>query len=60
MVQEYGKYFKLKTGIFRCGCITGPAHQGAQLHGFLSYLVKCIVNKKNIKNGILNIIFTQL
>mgnify|MGYP000873777520 CR=1 FL=1 len=49
MVQEYGKYFKLKTGIFRCGCITGPAHQGAQLHGFLSYLVKCIVNKKNIK-----------
>ena len=60
MVQEYGKYFKLKTGIFRCGCITGPAHQGAQLHGFLSYLVKCIVNKKKYKNGILNIIFTQL
>jgi len=46
MVQEYGKYFKLKTGIFRCGCITGPAHQGAQLHGFLSYLVKCIMNNK--------------
>ena len=46
MVQEYGKYFKLKTGIFRCGCITGPAHQGAQLHGFLSYLVKCIVSNK--------------
>ena len=46
MVQEYGKYFKLKTGIFRCGCITGPAHQGAELHGFLSYLVKCIVSNK--------------
>ncbi len=43
MAQEYGRYFGLKTGIFRCGCITGPAHMGAELHGFLSYLVKCIV-----------------
>lgn len=42
MVQEYGRYFKLKTGIFRGGCLTGPAHSGAKLHGFLSYLVKCI------------------
>lgn len=43
LVQEYGKYFGLKTGIFRCGCVTGPAHSGTQLHGFLSYLVRCIM-----------------
>jgi CDP-paratose 2-epimerase len=43
MAQEYGKYFGLRTGIFRGGCLTGPAHSGAQLHGFLAYLVKCIV-----------------
>lgn len=42
MVQEYGKYFGLKTGIFRGGCLTGPAHSGTQLHGFLAYLIKCI------------------
>ncbi len=42
MVQEYGKYFGLKTGVFRGGCLTGPAHSGAKLHGFLSYLVRCI------------------
>lgn len=42
MVQEYGKYFGLKTVVFRGGCLTGPAHSGAKLHGFLSYLVKCI------------------
>jgi CDP-paratose 2-epimerase len=42
MVQEYGKYFGLHTGIFRCGCITGPAHSGARLHGFLAYLVGCV------------------
>jgi CDP-paratose 2-epimerase len=41
MVQEYGKYFGLKTGTFRGGCLTGPNHSGAQLHGFLAYLVKC-------------------
>jgi CDP-paratose 2-epimerase len=43
MTQEYGRYFGLKTGIFRCGCITGPAHSSAELHGFLAYLVKCAV-----------------
>ncbi|MCX6128319.1 MAG: NAD-dependent epimerase/dehydratase family protein [Proteobacteria bacterium] len=43
MVQEYGRYFGLKTGTFRGGCLTGPAHSGAELHGFLSYLVKCAV-----------------
>lgn len=46
MCQEYGKYFNLKTGIFRGGCLTGPNHSGAELHGFLSYLVKCIMNDK--------------
>jgi CDP-paratose 2-epimerase len=43
MVQEYGRYFGLKTGVFRGGCLTGPAHSGAELHGFLSYLVRCAV-----------------
>lgn len=46
MVQEYGRYFNLKTGIFRGGCLTGPAHSAAQLHGFLAYLVNCIANEK--------------
>lgn len=44
MVQEYGKYFGMKTGIFRSGCITGPNHAGVKQQGFLSYLVKCAVN----------------
>jgi len=43
LVQEYGKYFGMKTGVFRGGCLTGPAHAGAELHGFLAYLMKCIV-----------------
>lgn len=46
MVQEYGRYFGLKTGTFRGGCLTGPAHSAAQLHGFLAYLVYCIINEK--------------
>ena len=41
MVQEYGKYFGIKAGVFRGGCLTGPNHSGAQLHGFLAYLMKC-------------------
>jgi len=41
LVQEYGRYFGLKTGIFRGGCLTGGGHSGTQLHGFLSYLVRC-------------------
>jgi len=49
MTQEYGRYFGLKTGVFRGGCLTGPAHSGAQLHGFLSYLVKCAVTKRKYK-----------
>ena len=46
MVQEYGKYFGMKTAVFRGGCLTGPAHAGAELHGFLAYLMKCIVTKR--------------
>ncbi len=41
MVQEYGRYFGMNTGVFRGGCLTGPGHSGAQLHGFLAYLMKC-------------------
>ena len=41
LVQEYGRYFGLQTACFRCGCLTGPNHAGAQLHGFLAYLMKC-------------------
>ena len=40
LVQEYGRYFGMKTGIFRGGCLTGPGHSGAELHGFLSYFFK--------------------
>jgi len=43
LVQEYGRYFKMKTGIFRGGCLTGPNHSGTQLHGFLAYLMKCAI-----------------
>ena len=43
MVQEYGRYFGMPTGCFRGGCLTGPLHAGARLHGFLSYLMKCAV-----------------
>ncbi len=43
MVQEYGRYFGMPTVCFRGGCISGPAHSGAKLHGFLSYLMRCAV-----------------
>tara|TARA_B100000614_G_scaffold257737_1_gene278540 strand:- start:229 stop:1281 length:1053 start_codon:yes stop_codon:yes gene_type:complete len=46
IVQEYGKNTGLKTACFRAGCITGPKHSGAKLHGFLSYLVKISIKKK--------------
>jgi len=49
MVQEYGRYFEMNTGIFRGGCLTGPAHAGAELHGFLAYLMKCIVTKRSYR-----------
>ena len=44
--QEYSKYFNLKIGVFRGSCLTGPLHKGAELHGFLSYLVKASMKKK--------------
>ena len=46
LVQEYGKYFNLSTVCFRGGCLTGENHSGTQLHGFLSFLIKSIINKK--------------
>ena len=46
MVQEYGRYFGMNTVCFRGGCLTGPAHAGAELHGFLAYLMKCATENK--------------
>ena len=43
LVQEYGRYFDMPTVCFRGGCLTGPGHAGAELHGFLAYLMKCVV-----------------
>ncbi len=43
LVQEYGRYFDLPTACFRAGCLTGPRHAGARLHGFLSYLMRCTI-----------------
>jgi CDP-paratose 2-epimerase len=47
MAQEYGRYFGMRVGIFRGGCLTGPSHSGVELHGFLSYLVKVILTGRN-------------
>ena len=47
MVQEYGKYFDMPTCVLRGGCLTGPNHSGVQLHGFLSYLIKCNLEETN-------------
>jgi CDP-paratose 2-epimerase len=49
MVQEYGRYFGMKTCCLRGGCLTGPNHSGVELHGFLSYLVKCNVQGRLYK-----------
>ena len=49
MVQEYGRYFGLKTCCLRGGCLTGPNHSGVELHGFLSYLVKCNLEERIYK-----------
>ena len=46
MVQEYGRYFDMPTCCLRGGCLTGPSHSGVELHGFLSYLVKCNISGK--------------
>lgn len=47
LVQEYGQYFNMKTVCFRGGCLTGPGHSGTELHGFLSYLMKCAITGKH-------------
>jgi CDP-paratose 2-epimerase len=49
MVQEYGRYFGLKTCCLRGGCLTGPNHSGVELHGFLSFLVKCNLEGRTYK-----------
>jgi CDP-paratose 2-epimerase len=49
LVQEYGRYFGMKTVSFRGGCLTGPNHSGTQLHGFLAYLMKCAVTETPYK-----------
>ena len=49
MVQEYGRYFGMATCCLRGGCLTGPSHSGVELHGFLSYLVKCNIEGKTYK-----------
>jgi len=46
LAQEYGRYFGMPVGVFRGGCLTGPQHAGVELHGFLSYIVKCAVQGK--------------
>jgi len=48
-VQEYGRYFNMPTVCLRGGCLTGPSHSGVELHGFLSYLVKCNLDEKEYK-----------
>ncbi|MFC1499215.1 NAD-dependent epimerase/dehydratase family protein [Verrucomicrobiota bacterium] len=49
MVQEYGRYFGMKTACFRGGCLTGPAHSAAELHGFIAYVVKCVIKGRRYK-----------
>jgi CDP-paratose 2-epimerase len=49
MVQEYGRYFGLRTCCLRGGCLTGPNHSGVELHGFLSYLIRCNLEGKTYK-----------
>ena len=49
VAQEYGRYFDMNVGIFRGGCLTGPQHAGVELHGFLSYIVKCAVEGKKYR-----------
>jgi CDP-paratose 2-epimerase len=52
LVQEYGRYFGMKTGVFRGGCLTGGGHSGTELHGFLSYLMRCCVEgRRYLING---------
>ncbi len=49
MVQEYGRYFNMPTCCLRGGCLTGPNHSGVELHGFLSYLIRCNLEEREYK-----------
>jgi CDP-paratose 2-epimerase len=49
MVQEYGRYFGMPTCVLRGGCMTGPNHSGVELHGFLSYLIRCNLEGREYK-----------
>ena len=49
IVQEYGRYFGIRTCCLRGGCLTGPNHSGVELHGFLSYLIKCNMEKRTYR-----------
>src|SRR6202007_2890538 len=49
MVQEYGRYFNMPTCCLRGGCLTGPNHSGVELHGFLSYLLKCNLEEREYR-----------
>jgi CDP-paratose 2-epimerase len=49
LVQEYGRYFGMRTTVFRAGCLTGPGHAGTELHGFLAYLVKCVATGRKYR-----------
>jgi CDP-paratose 2-epimerase len=49
LVQEYGRYFGMPTCCLRAGCVTGPSHSGVELHGFLSYLVKCNIEQREYR-----------
>jgi CDP-paratose 2-epimerase len=49
MAQEYGRYFGMPTCCLRGGCLTGPNHSGVELHGFLSYLVRCNIEEREYK-----------
>lgn len=70
ITQEYGRYFGLKTGIFRGGCLTGPNHSGSKLHGFLAYLMRCTItgekytifgyNGKQVRDNIHSKDFTEM
>jgi CDP-paratose 2-epimerase len=49
LVQEYGRYFGMKTGVFRGGCLSGPRHSGVEQHGYLAYLMKCAVTGREYR-----------
>lgn len=49
IAQEYGRYFGMRVGIFRLGCVTGPMHSGVEQHGFLSYLMRCMYEGRKYK-----------